>query len=554
MRGLRACAALVLVFAAATVSAQTDWVDHPDNPVLGPGEPGAWDEGGRRLGTVILVDSTFHMWFLGSSPDTYIPAGIGHATSSNGVEWTMDASNPVLEPGDPGDWDAYFWSPTPAVLYDGTRYNMWYVASPSSTDGSTLRGGYATSPDGSVWTKYEDNPVLEVGPAGSWDDYYVAPGSAIFDSGVYKLWYSGYNGSFDQIGYAESTDGIEWVKFPTPVLGEISYPDVWDPWVFNPSVVFDGSVYHMWYAGGDYPVGEWMIGYAFSTDGVEWSRHRDNPVISVAGVHIWDMKVAYDGSFFHGWHGSAGYEQPSMYATSECCPGVVALENVRYIPAAAYAAGAEGSFYETDLDLSNAGDQAVEYQLQWLPRGQSNTDPTTSEEFTLGAGMSVRYANVLSEVFGLEPDAFGALTMLSTSPDLMAMARIANVPQDTGEGSFGQAIPALQLDDFAGFHERRRLLFGTENADMRFNVGCLNADTSPARVTFELFRSDGTLLGSESLLLMPFDNNQLNRIFDPYHPAIGHVDYWSAATSGRVWCYGSVLDNVTSDPTTVPPQ
>ncbi len=73
-------------------------------------------------------------------------------------------------------------------------------------------------------------------------------------------------------------------------------------------------------------------------------------------------------------------------------------------------------------------------------------------------------------------------------------------------------------------------------------------------ISFELFRSDGVLLGSESLLLMPYDNNQLNRIFDPYHPVVGYVDYWSAATSGRVWCYGSVLDNVTSDPTTVPPQ
>ena len=117
-----------------------------------------------------------------------------------------------------------------------------------------------------------------------------------------------------------------------------------------------------------------------------------------------------------------------------------------------------------------------------------------------------------------------------------------------------EAMAAIQPCDCTGLDARRRLLFGTENDDMRFNVGCLNVDTTAARVNFELFRSDGALLGSESVILMPFDNNQLNRIFDPYHPAVGYVDYWSAATSGRVWCYGSVLDNVTSDPTTVPPQ
>jgi len=271
------------------------------------------------------------------------------------------------------------------------------------------------------------------------------------------------------------------------------------------------------------------------------------------GEDIYNMPVVFDGVTWHGWY-NFGDGKSLMYATSNCCDGDPPLNNVRYIPAAAYAAGAEGSFYETDLDLSNADDVAVEYQLQWLPRGGDNSEPTMSEEFTLGAGKSVRYSNVLAEVFDLEPDAFGALALVSTSPDLKAMARIVNLPQDTGEGCFGQAIPALSYDDFNGFRERRRLLFGTENADSRFNVGCLNAYTTAARVNFELFRSDGTLLGTESLILMPFDNNQLNRIFDAYHPVTGYVDYWSAATSGRIWCYGSVLDNVTSDPTTVPPQ
>ena len=314
----------------------------------------------------------------------------------------------------------------------------------------------------------------------------------------------------------------------------------------------------MWYPAGldrQPPNGRVFIGYAFSSDGIHWTKHRGNPVIQTADNFAFYSAVVYDGSVWHMWYSqSVGSSDWVSYATSDDGPFVPALDNVRYLPAAAYAAGAEGSFYETDLDLSNASDQAVDYQLQWLPRDENNSEPTTSDTFTLGAGKSVRYSSVLSEVFDLEPDAFGSLALLSTSPDLMAMARIANVPQDTGEGSFGQAIPALTADDFTGMHERRRLLFGTENADMRFNVGCLNVDTTAARVNFELFKSDGTLLGSESVILMPFDNNQLNRIFDPYHPVVGYVDYWSAASSGRIWCYGSVLDNVTSDPTTVPPQ
>ncbi len=88
---------------------------------------------------------------------------------------------------------------------------------------------------------------------------------------------------------------------------------------------------------------------------------------------------------------------------------------------------------------------------------------------------------------------------------------------------------------------------------MQFNVGCLNASNTATRVDFEIFAADGTMLGEENLILLPWSNDQLKRIFDQYHPVTGHVDFWSAAATGQIYCYGSVLDNVTSDPTTIPP-
>ena len=46
----------------------------------------------------------------------------------------------------------------------------------------------------------------------------------------------------------------------------------------------------------------------------------------------------------------------------------------------------------------------------------------------------------------------------------------------------------------------------------------------PARVSFELYRADGTLLGTDSVVLMPWSNDQINRIFDPYHPVTGWLN------------------------------
>ena len=542
-------AGVVIVFPGFT-AAQTEWVDDPAVPVLEPGDPGAWDGGNRYPVALIIVDGTYHMYF-NAQPEGSPLLGdydIGHATSTDGVTWVTDPANPVLTRGADGEWDdSSLWGV--GLIHDDSGFRMWY----SGGDGDLLRVGYATSTDGSVWTKHAGNPVMDVGPPGSFDDEGVVPSTVIFQGGSYRMWYmssknQAMGGEYDwRIGYAESADGLSWNRHPNPVLDPGSG---WDNWlVYSPSVFFDDSGYHMWYTGNN--GAHVSIGYALSSDGIEWSRYWDNPVVDLPGefgAEQGNVLFDEDAGAYVMWYrqSSAG----SMWrATSSCCSTVFAS----VIPAAAYAAGAEGSFYETDLDLSNAGTGDVDYRLVWLPRGESNTEPTESGLFTLGAGQGVRYANVLAEVFELEPDSFGALIIRASSPDLLAMARIANTPQDETGGTFGQAMPAIAIGDFIPRGERRRLLFGTEDAEMRFNVGCQSGSDTATQINFKLFDADGTLLGAEDLVLMPWSNDQLNRIFDPFHPVTGYVDFWTDVGRTQIYCYGSVLDNVTSDPTTVPP-
>ena len=53
-----------------------------------------------------------------------------------------------------------------------------------------------------------------------------------------------------RIGYAESGDGISWQMLPDPILQPGQDPGAWDSFrVVNPTVVSDGSTYHMLYAG-----------------------------------------------------------------------------------------------------------------------------------------------------------------------------------------------------------------------------------------------------------------------------------------------------------------
>ena len=123
---------------------------------------------------------------------------IGHATSTDGLIWTKDPANPVLV-ADAGTWD----NPRvdfPTVIFDGSTYHMWY----SGGSMYSWKIGYATSTDGSNWTKDPSNPVLTTGKAGTWDSKSVATMSVIDNSGKYKMWYFGSEqANYASIGYAE---------------------------------------------------------------------------------------------------------------------------------------------------------------------------------------------------------------------------------------------------------------------------------------------------------------------------------------------------------------
>jgi signal transduction histidine kinase/DNA-binding response OmpR family regulator/predicted GH43/DUF377 family glycosyl hydrolase len=145
---------------------------------------------------------------------------------------------------------------------------------------------YATpAPSQTLWFKYSANPVLDVGPVGSWDESVVEGARVIRVRDTLKMWYEGYSpGNFGRIGYAWSTDGgYTWKKHRSnPVMVPTQK---WENgWCFSPYVIFTGSRYKMWYTGND---GDGHIGYATSRDGIGWTKHGGNPVL-YHGPSRWD--------------------------------------------------------------------------------------------------------------------------------------------------------------------------------------------------------------------------------------------------------------------------
>ncbi|HQN95782.1 MAG TPA: hypothetical protein PLM61_05400 [Thermoanaerobaculales bacterium] len=238
----------------------------------------------------------------------------------------------------------------------------------------------------------------------------------------------------------------------------------------------------------------------------------------------------------------------------DCAPGPTPDPRECIIPAAAVAAGAQGAFFSTDLEINNTGTDEAQIYLEWLPRGEDNSEPIESEPITLASGQSLRYENVLTELFNLGPDSLGALKLVASTGSVIGMSRTYNSPEGEIAGTFGQGLPAIRATDMIQGTEPQRIIFLSENDDSRANVGCVNGTDQPLRINIGIFDAEGSLLETRTMDLGPYSNNQINRVFRDYQPVNGYVDVWADSIDALYYCYGSMLDNLTSDPTTILPQ
>ena len=109
------------------------------NPVL-QGTALAWDND-YASGWTIIKNASNDFEMLYSGGDGKVDHGIGYATSSDGINWTKDANNPVYHKNDGIAWrDNRTY--TPPVIKDGSTYKTWFTG--KSTTGSNYSIGYAT--------------------------------------------------------------------------------------------------------------------------------------------------------------------------------------------------------------------------------------------------------------------------------------------------------------------------------------------------------------------------------------------------------------------------
>ena len=138
------------------------------------------------------------------------------------------------------------------VLYDDEIYRMWYLSCTKWVlSGENLKHyyhiKYAESKDGIHW---ERTGVVAIDFKDD-NEYAISVPRVIKENGKYKMWYS-YRGKAYRIGYAESKDGISWIRKDEEVGIDVSESG-WDSEMICYPFIFDyGSRRYMLYNGNDY--------------------------------------------------------------------------------------------------------------------------------------------------------------------------------------------------------------------------------------------------------------------------------------------------------------
>jgi hypothetical protein len=160
----------------------------------------------------------------------------------------------------------------PCVVYQEGTYYLFVTD--LTTNG--IRLFTSTDPESTSWT--DEGEMVALGSGGSWDDTTVRDPSVVWDGTQWVMYYAGYDGSGSLSGYkigratASTLDGT-WTKYGSNPVASVTSASAGEP-----SVIYDGSMFHMLATtngNSGSPAsdsGHGYMRYFTSADGITWTN------------------------------------------------------------------------------------------------------------------------------------------------------------------------------------------------------------------------------------------------------------------------------------------
>jgi len=233
-------------------------------PLINLGDPGAFDDSGISLGSILDHNSDVYLYYGGWKRRRVVSfelsIGLLHWDKKastfrrvfSGPILAQDKNHPLLVGG-------------PFVIEENGVYKMWYCSGtdwkfPANNPEPIYTVFYAESGDGIDWTPHKD-PIIPY----KYDGEVISAPWVVKVKDKYCMWYSTRGHATKEaknytIGYAESVDGVRWDRLDE-LVGISRSDQGWDSEMICYAAIFrqDDHVY-MFYSGNG--VGRGGMGYA----------------------------------------------------------------------------------------------------------------------------------------------------------------------------------------------------------------------------------------------------------------------------------------------------
>ncbi len=195
---------------------------------------------------------------------------ICHATSSDGLHFERDKTNPIFHPS--GNWNAGRAIDAEVTFFRG-RWYLYAATRDPAMKVQMIVGAWAakgTDFSRNSWTQLPGGPLLK--PELPWErDCIEAPSTLRRGRSLYMFYAGAFNNAPQQIGVAKSKDGVHWRRLSAEPLLRAGGPGSWNESESgHPAIFQQGRHTYLFFQGNNDKGKTWRL----SSVPIQWNRGR----------------------------------------------------------------------------------------------------------------------------------------------------------------------------------------------------------------------------------------------------------------------------------------
>ena len=258
-----------------------------------------WNKSHAQVPVVDVLSDRYRIYYATRNSQGQSNVAYIEVDKNNPQHLLFQSTKPLFQLGNLGTFDDSGIMPS-CIISVGEKKYLYYIGwTTRQTVPFQNAVGLAISEDnGQTFTKISEGPIITINDK---EPYFSGTSYVLFDEGSFKMWYlscikwevfDGKPEPIYNIKYAESSDGIHWNQ-----TGKVAIDLLEDEGgLVSASVIKQDNTYKMWFGKRkkrDYRntiENSYRIGYAESSDGINWKRKDASAGIDIA-QEGWDSQM-----------------------------------------------------------------------------------------------------------------------------------------------------------------------------------------------------------------------------------------------------------------------